>query len=231
MTTTPRLGITDLAEGQAVPETDVNENVRVVEQGANSFIVTDRATTPPGSPTDGNTYLIIATATGDWAGKENQLALYVGTDWHYVTPIKGTRAYVQDENLWYLYNAAATEWRAGDQSLIIAASDETTDLTTGNGKVTFRMPYPFGIAAVRASVATAPTGAALQVDINEGGVSILSTKLTIDAGEKTSTTAATPAVISDAVLADDAEITIDIDQVGSTIPGAGLKVTLIGSRG
>jgi hypothetical protein len=53
------------------------------------------------------------------------------------------------------------------------------------------------------------------VDINEAGTSVLSTKLSIDASEKTSTTAATAAVISDSALADDAEITIDIDQVGS----------------
>lgn len=112
--------------------------------------------------------------------------------------------------------------------IIIACSDETTALTTGTAKVTFRMPYAFTLTAVRASVTTAPTGSVLTVDINEGGATILSTKITIDATEKTSTTAATPPVISDASLADDAEITIDIDTVGSTIAGAGLKVTLIG---
>ena len=111
----------------------------------------------------------------------------------------------------------------------IAVSDEATALTTGTAKVTFRMPFAFTLTAVRASVTTAPTGSALTVDINEGGASILSTKLTIDASEKTSTTAATPAVISDTALADDAEITIDIDTVGSTVAGAGLKVYLIGT--
>lgn len=112
----------------------------------------------------------------------------------------------------------------------IAVSDETTDLTTGTAKVTFRMPYAMTLSDVRANVNTAPTGAVLQVDINESGTSILSTKLTIDAGEKTSTTAATAAVISDISLADDAEITIDIDQVGSTVAGKGLKLWLIGKR-
>ncbi len=121
--------------------------------------------------------------------------------------------------------------QANDSECIaVAVSDETTALTTGTGKVTFRMPYALTLTAVRASVGTAPTGQALIVDINEGGSSILSTKLSIDASEKTSTTAATAAVISDASLADDAEITIDIDQVGSTIAGAGLKVYLIGTR-
>ena len=111
----------------------------------------------------------------------------------------------------------------------VACSDETTALTTGVAKTTFRVPRAITLTAVRCSVTTAPTGATLVVDINEGGTSILSTKLSIDATEKTSTTAATAAVISDTALADDAEITIDIDQIGSTVAGAGLKVWLIGT--
>lgn len=116
------------------------------------------------------------------------------------------------------------------ESLIIACSDETSAITTGTAKVTYRMPYAFTLTDVRASVNTAPTGSTILIDINEGGTTILSTKLMIDASEKTSTTAATPAVISDASLADDAEITIDFDQVGSTIAGKGVKVALIGTR-
>ena len=111
-----------------------------------------------------------------------------------------------------------------------AASDETTALTTGSAKVTFRMPYAMTLTAVRASLSTAQaSGTIFTVDINEGGTTILSTKLTIDNTEKTSTTAATAAVISDSALADDAEITIDIDQIGDGT-AKGLKVTLIGTR-
>jgi hypothetical protein len=116
-------------------------------------------------------------------------------------------------------------------SIGLACSDETTALTTGTAKVTFRLPYAMTLTAVRASVTTAPTGSTLVVDVNEGGTSVLSTKLSIDATEKSSTTAATAAVISDSALADDAEITIDIDQIGATIAGAGLKLWLIGVRG
>ncbi len=125
--------------------------------------------------------------------------------------------------------ATAQEWAAPVQAIPIACSDETTALTAGTAKVTFRMPFAFKVTAVRMSVTTAPTGATLlTIDIKESGTTILSTKLTIDASEKTSTTAATPPVISDPDLADDAEITIDINSVGSTIAGAGLKVYLIG---
>lgn len=112
----------------------------------------------------------------------------------------------------------------------LAVSDESTNLTTGTAKLTFRMPFAMRLTAVRASVNTAPTGSTIIVDINEDGGSILSTRITIDASEETSETAATPPVISDSLLANDAEITIDIDQVGSTISGKGLKVWLIGYR-
>lgn len=121
-------------------------------------------------------------------------------------------------------------WATPLESITIALSDLTTAITVGTGKETIRMPYAFTVTAVRAYLATAQTsGNIFTVDINEGGVSILSTKLTIDNAEKTSVTAATAAVISDANLADDAEITFDVDQVGDGT-AKGLKVVLIGYR-
>ncbi len=120
--------------------------------------------------------------------------------------------------------------QAKAEYLVCAASDESTALTTGTAKVTFRMPYAMTLSAVRCSLTTAQTsGSIFTVNINDSGTTILSTKLTIDNTEKTSTTAATAAVISDVNLADDTEITIDIDQVGDGT-AKGLKITLIGTR-
>lgn len=128
-------------------------------------------------------------------------------------------------------NNAAAKSALGINELIgISCSDETTDLATGTAVATFRMPFAMTLAEVRASLTTAPVGSTVIIDINESGTTILSTKLSIDASEKTSETAVTAAVISDSALADDAEITIDIDQVGSTTAGAGLKIWLIGTR-
>jgi len=113
---------------------------------------------------------------------------------------------------------------------IVSLSDETSDLTAGTGKASFHMPFAMTLTSVKATVNTAPTGRTIEVDINEGGSTILSTEISIDVNEKTSTTAATPAVINDADLADDALLTFDIDNVGSTVAGKGLKVTLVGIR-
>ena len=120
------------------------------------------------------------------------------------------------------------------ESFTMACSDETTALTVGTGKVTFRMPYAFTITDIRASLTTAGTGANLvTVDVNNGGSTILTNKVTLDATEKTSTTAATAfsfTVAAAALLADDAEISIDIDQIDSGGVSAGLKVSLIGHK-
>lgn len=116
------------------------------------------------------------------------------------------------------------------ESMVMKVTDDATALAAGTGKFNFRMPYGFTLTAVRASLVTAQTsGSAVTIDINESGATILSTKLTLDNGERTSTTAATAAVISDTALADDAEISIDIDTIGDGT-AKGLTITLIGRQ-
>jgi hypothetical protein len=114
--------------------------------------------------------------------------------------------------------------------LAFILSDETTALTTGT-KLKFRMPFAAtlnsGAAGIRAQLTTAGSSGTT-VDVQEGGVSILSTKVTIDTSEKTSLDAATPPVISDTALADDAELSFIVDVAGTS--AAGLKVVLRGTR-
>lgn len=159
----------------------------------------------------------------------------------------GTPATVQltdpgaDRLMFWDDSAGLVAWLAPNAALSISATDirvletigisvvsESTTLTTGTAKRTFRMPFAFTLTSVRASLSTASSSGIPTVDINESGSTILSTKLTIDANELTSTTAATAAVISDSALADDAEITIDIDVAGTGAKG--LKVYLYGYR-
>ena len=138
---------------------------------------------------------------------------------------EGTIEWDTDDDIICIGDGTNTRKFSDEQFLIVAASDETTDLTTGTAKVTFRFPpYACTLIEVGANVITAPVGSTITVDVNEGGTTVLSTKITIDASEKTSETAATPPVISDSSIATDAEMTIDIDQIGSSTAGKGLKV-------
>lgn len=116
----------------------------------------------------------------------------------------------------YGLKTSGADLRGALQTIAVALSDRTTNLTTGTNKGSFTMPYDFTVVEVQASVDTQQTaGSVLTFDVNENGTSILSTKCTIDNSEDSSITAATPPVISDSSLAKGSKITWDIDQVGT----------------
>ena len=121
---------------------------------------------------------------------------------------------------------------AATESYSIALGDESTVLAAASTSVpvvTFNMPYAFHVTDVKASVTVAGTGVALvTVDVHEAGTTILSTKVTIDASEKTSGTAATAPVVSAPAIAEDALMEVFVDLVDTNNLAAGLKVYLIG---
>lgn len=235
----PRTGAAEWAGPQASPWDVVNAALRALDAGTCRFLVEDRdLTAPPGSCSDGACYLVSATATGAWDDEDGKLAVAIGANasngWMFITvAVEGVDLYIRDENITIQYNGSGWVTLPSGvpiESFIVACSDETTVLTTGTAKITLRMPYPFTVTAVYASLTAAQTsGSVFTVDINEAGTSILSTKLTIDNGEDDSDTATTPAVISDGSLAHRAKMTFDIDQVGNGT-AKGLKVTMVGYR-
>ena len=229
--TTPKLGLTELAAAQALPEARVNENIRWMEFFATGGGVKDRnLATPPGSPADGDAYLVAASATGAWSGQSGKVALYISTEWAFAPAIEGMRLYVNDEDVTIVYDGSAWSSLGGGGgstptlSVTVALSDLTSNLTTGTTKGYWDPPYPITVTDVYAGVIEAPTGAAVQIDINEAGSTILSTPITIDAGELHSDDAATQPVISDSAIT--GRVTFDIDQVGSTAAGKGAQVTI-----
>ena len=113
--------------------------------------------------------------------------------------------------------------------IMTAASDELTAIVTATDVMQFRMPYAMTGSEIRASLGSACATGTFTVDVNVGGATVLSTKVTVDATEKTSTTAAIPAVLSVTAWADDAIVTIDVDNQGDGT-ATGLKITMIGTR-
>lgn len=166
MTTSPR-GADDLVSGQAIPESTVNENMRHVEAGASHFPVVDKdLTAPPGACADGASYIIAATATGVWTGKETNIATALGTNaangWRYHVPIEGFTAYAQDENQRYLFNGAA--WAVDTTGGSFSTASTTEQLT---GTDSSKGSTPDSVAALweqGSDVASAGT-----VSFGEGG--------------------------------------------------------------
>ena len=202
--------------------------------GAFPNAVGNYSSTAPTSPKTGQIWFDTST---------NKIKFYTGSSWvdgvnipNEVTYSASAPATASMGNLWVdsdhneVHVYTGSTWKAEEKTLTVALSDEATAITTGTAKLTMRAPYAMTLTKIpRASLSTASTSGNPTVDINVGGTSILgANKLSIDANEKTSATAATATTIATATIADDAEITFDIDVAGTGAKG--LKVTLYFER-
>lgn len=97
------------------------------------------------------------------------------------------------------------------------------ELVVGAG--TFKMPFAFParLICVRAAIGVAPTGASVIVDMNKNGTTVFSGGLPTIAATEFISTIGFPVTIH---LAAGDYLTVDIDQIGSTLPGEDLTVTV-----
>ena len=112
-------------------------------------------------------------------------------------------------------------------SMTVAASDETTDLTVGDSKLTFYMDTDVTLSEVFTSVSGQSSSGDVTIDIRKNGTTIFGTPPSIQASEDTSLTG-TVATLSDTALSKGDKIEIDIDAAGTG--ASGLKVALIGEK-
>lgn len=102
---------------------------------------------------------------------------------------------------------------------------QTGVLSTGTGSFRYYVTKPYTRIEVDAWVAQAPTGAAVIVDVNKNGTSLFTTQAnrpTIGVGAFTSTRT----LPNTQVISAGQYLTVDVDQVGSTIPGSDLGVRI-----
>ena len=140
----------------------------------------------------------------------------------------GTSAPASGEELWFDTTGVPATITV-NEAISIACSDVTSNLTTGE-KARFDIPYNFILTRVFASVATAPTGSALTIDVEDEGTSILNAVLSIAASANNAETSTFASAASTYTFTKGDLITIDIDQIGSTVSGAGLIVFLEGYK-
>ena len=110
---------------------------------------------------------------------------------------------------------------------VVAISDETTDLATGQAFAT-DVPFNLTLTRIYVSVTTPASGADLQIDIEDEGVSLLNAVFGFQTNNAETSSFASAA--SSYALSKGDLLTIDIDQVGSTTAGAGAKVHFFGYR-
>ncbi len=98
--------------------------------------------TPPTTPAVKDRYIVKATATGAWIGKENNIVEWNGSSWSFYAPSEGWTLYVDDEDKQYSFNG--TSWAisgAGLQTIVAGsgltgggqADSVTLNIGAGNG--------------------------------------------------------------------------------------------------
>lgn len=113
MATTPNLTVTLLESSQSQKEITVNEALQRLDAVLNMHALDKDLSTPPATPSAGDTYIVGVSATDVWAGKEGQIA-YFQQIWHFIEPRAGFLLWVADEAKYYSYSGSS--WAAFEVS-------------------------------------------------------------------------------------------------------------------
>lgn len=130
----------------------------------------------------------------------------------------------------YVDTVAATKSPASHTHTLttaLTAYSKQGALSVATGAMRLPIEGTYTIVGTRLMVGTAPTGASLIVDVNKNGSTIYTTQAnrpTIAASSNSGGPGSTPDVTS---LAAGDYLTVDIDQVGSTVAGSDLTVTIV----
>ncbi len=137
-TTTPNLKMPNLDHREVNGDVTHNESLQIMDMHGQS-IVEAVQTAEPGSPSDGQAWIINGTPTGSNWGSDasaNQVAQYYGGVWYYYTPQQGWRFYSKADDLIHIFTGIAwIIYIAGDNppnQTWQAFQDYGTPLSTGS---------------------------------------------------------------------------------------------------
>lgn len=97
MTETYHLSLPLVAAAQAQKHVTVNAALAKLDALAQLRVVSAVVTTPPGGVLDGQSYIVPAGASGAWAERETQLAVFANGAWEFIQPKVGWTAWNEAE--------------------------------------------------------------------------------------------------------------------------------------
>lgn len=107
MPDTPALGLPLLVAEQAQKHVTHNEALRALDAIVQLTVLDRDLTAPPGSPSDGDRYIVGPSATDDWAGHDDEIAAWQDGVWEFYAPGVGWRAWVEDESALLIWTGTA----------------------------------------------------------------------------------------------------------------------------
>ncbi|MDX2158994.1 MAG: DUF2793 domain-containing protein [Hyphomicrobiaceae bacterium] len=108
MSQTPNLKLPYLLAAQAQKHVTHNEALRMLDAIVQISVADRDLTAPPGSPGDGDRYVVAAAPSGAWAGHAGEIAAYQDGAWAFFPPGEGWLVWVADEDI--LVTWSGTAW-------------------------------------------------------------------------------------------------------------------------
>ncbi len=108
-------------------------NVIVPDKNDLGTVLEVNLNTPPGSPAFQDAYIIGTSPTGDWAGQNNDLAVFNGSSWVFYDTVEGNFVFDSDTSQQQIFNG--TTW--GATASVTYSDGESIDDNNGNELITF----------------------------------------------------------------------------------------------
>ncbi len=111
METTERLRLPLLSPGQSQKELVHNEALLLLDAIVAGAVEEGPRSTAPSNPQPGQAFIVAQSATGEWAGKDGQLAIFTAAGWRFQTPAEGQSMYVRTAGVHASYRSGS--WEVG----------------------------------------------------------------------------------------------------------------------
>ena len=95
-----------LLAAQAQKHVTHNEALRLLDGLVQLSVLDQDLAAPPGSPSDGDRYIVASGGSGAWSGWDANVAYYVDGTWIRLAPRAGWRAWVEDEGVLLVFNGS-----------------------------------------------------------------------------------------------------------------------------
>ena len=110
MDSSPNLILPYIIAAQAQKHVTHNEALRTLDALVQLMVLDKDLASPPGSPADGDRYIVAASPTGAWSGHAGKIAAWQDGAWAFYTPREGWRAWLADEDKLFFWDGS--DWIA-----------------------------------------------------------------------------------------------------------------------
>lgn len=110
MTTTPNLALPYIDANQSQKHVTHNDAIRALDALCQLSVLAIQ-TAPPGSPANGDRYIVAVSGSGAWAGKDKQIAAWQDGAWYFYAPQVGETAYNRADSRAYAYDGSYADWK------------------------------------------------------------------------------------------------------------------------